>query len=178
MPKRAIAETTKKIDKSRKVILAADPAGAQLKNAVKKHLESEGYNVIDYGTDCAENFVPYYEISAKAARAVQKGIADKGIVFCGTGMGVSITANKFKGIYCGLIESEFTAGECKCINNCNMLAMGQRVISEARANMAADVFLKNEFCVGNFPPIPGVYIKKLLKDGLAGIAKIEDENYK
>ena len=178
MTRKVVAETKKKSDKSKKVILAADPMGAVLKNSVKKHLESEGYEIIDYGTDCAENFVTYFGIAAKAAKAIQKGIADQGIVFCGTGMGVSITANKFKGIYCGLIESEFTAGECKSINNCNMLAMGSRVISEARANMAADAWLKNKFAVGNFPPIPGVDIKELLSAGLKGIAKIEGENFK
>ena len=169
MPKKVAATPKKK----EKIALGADPMGAVLKNAVKKHLESEGYKVIDYGTDCAENFVTYFGISAKTAKAVQKGIADKGIVFCGTGMGVGITANKFKGIYCGLVESEFTANECKIINNCNMLAMGSRVISEARACMAVDNWLNRKFNEGT----PEPYIK-LVEEGVAEIGKIEDENFK
>jgi ribose 5-phosphate isomerase B len=173
MPKKAVAAPKKKNDKSKKIILAADPLGAVLKNAVKKHLEAEGYDVIDYGTDCAENFVTYFGISSKAAKAIQKGVADKGIVFCGTGMGVGITANKFKGIYCGLVESEFTAGECKVINKCNMLAMGSRVISEARANMAVDNWLNKKFNEGT----PEPYVK-LVADAIDEIGKIEDANFK
>ena len=172
MPKK-VAAAPKKNEKTTTIALGADPMGAVLKNAVKKHLESEGYKVIDYGTDCAENFVTYFGISAKTAKAVQKGIADKGIVFCGTGMGVSITANKFKGIYCGLVESEFTAGECKVINNCNMLGMGSRVISEARACMAVDNWLNKKFNEGT----PEPYIK-LVEEGVAEIGKIEDKNFK
>ena len=173
MPKKVAAEPKKKNDKSKKIVLAADPAGVLLKNSVKKHLEEIGYDVIDYGTDKPENFVTYFGIASKAAKAIQKGIADKGIVFCGTGMGVSITANKFKGIYCGLIESEFTANECKIINNCNMLGMGARVISESRANMAVDNWLNRKFNEG----IPKPYIK-LVAEGIKEIAKIEDANFK
>jgi ribose 5-phosphate isomerase B len=172
MPKK-VAVTPKKVEKTITIALGADPMGAVLKNAVKKHLQSEGYKVIDYGTDCAENFVTYFGISAKTAKAVQKGIADKGIVFCGTGMGVGITANKFKGIYCGLVESEFTANECKIINNCNMLAMGSRVISEARACMAVDNWLNRKFNEG----VPEQFVK-IVADALVEIAKIEDKNFK
>jgi ribose 5-phosphate isomerase B len=175
MPKKVakVAAAPKKKEKTIKIAMGAEPTGAALKNAVKKHLQSEGYKVIDLGTDCAENFVTYTAISAKTAKAVQKGLADKGIVFCGTGMGVSLTANKFKGIYCGLIESEFTAGECKVINNCNMLAMGARVISEARACMAVDNWLNKKFIEG----VPAPY-DKLCEEALVDIAKIEDNNFK
>jgi len=178
MPKKVVAET-KKSAKSKKIILAADPMGAVLKNSVKKHLEAEGYDVIDYGTDSIDNFVTYFDISSKAAKAIQKGVADKGIVFCGTGMGVGVVANKFKGIYCGLVESEFTAGECKVINNCNMLSMGSRVISPDRANMAVDRWLNNEFGGGDLPALPGKKdMKTLLQEALDEIGKIEDKNFK
>jgi len=80
MPKK-VAAVPKKNEKSKKIVLAADPMGASLRMQLKKHLESEGYEVIDYGTDCAENFVTYFGISAKAAKAIQQGLADKGIVF-------------------------------------------------------------------------------------------------
>lgn len=152
---------------SKKVIMAADPFGAALKNSVKEHLIGEGYEIIDLGTDSEENFVAYYEISAKAAKAVQNKAAEKAIIFCGSGMGVAITANKFKGIYCGLVESEMTAEMCRLINDCNILAMGAKVISEYRANKAADVWLSTEY--------PGT---GLSKEALIELAKIEDENFK
>jgi ribose 5-phosphate isomerase B len=158
---------------SKKIIMAADPFGATLKNSVKEHLISNGYEVIDLGTDSAENFVQYYEISAKAARAVQSGVADRAIVFCGSGMGVAITANKFKGIYCGLIESEYTAEMCKIINNCNVLAMGGKVISETRAKLAVDLWLSKEFAEGFTGEL-----RELVKSAIGEIAKLEDNNFK
>ena len=173
MPQKIAAVPQKKNEKSKKIVLAADPMGAVLKNVIKKHLQSEGYEVIDYGTDCAENFVTYFEISAKAAKAIQQGVADKGIVFCGTGVGVGITANKFKGIYCGMVDSDFAAGQCKVINNCNMLAMGGWLISETKAIMAVDNWLNKKFNEGT----PEQFVK-IVEDGVAGIAKIEGKNFK
>jgi ribose 5-phosphate isomerase B len=172
MPKK-VAAVPKNNKNSKKIVLAADPMGAGLKNAVKKHLESEGYEIIDYGTDCAENFVTYFGISAKAAKAIQQGLADKGIVFCGTGVGVGITANKFKGIYCGIVDSEFAAEQCKVINNCNMLAMGGWLMSETKAILAVDNWLNKKFNEGT----PEQFVK-IVEDGVAGIAKIEDNNFK
>ena len=100
-------------------------------------------------------------------------MADKGIVFCGTGVGVGITANKFKGIYCGMVDSEFAAGQCKVINNCNMLAMGGWLISETKAIMAVDNWLNKKFNEGT----PEQFVK-IVEDGVAGIAKIEGKNFK
>ncbi len=157
---------------SRKVVMGADPMGATLKNVIREHLSSKGYEVIDLGTDRAENAVDYPEIAAKVARAVQKGVADRGILFCGTGMGVAITANKFKGIYCGLVESEFTAKKCRAINNCNVLSMGWWIISENRAKEAVDNFLSTEFTEG-FESA-----KDDLQRFLIQLAEIEKGNFK
>jgi ribose 5-phosphate isomerase B len=165
--------TKKEHEMSKKVIMVADPFGFPLKKAVKEHLQSEGYEIIDLGTDSPDHFMDYYEVGSKAAKAIQNGVADQAIIFCGSGMGVSLTANKFKGIRAGLCESEFTAEMCKLINNCNILAMGSKVISETRANKAADLWLTREF--GEDASEGG---KKKRAAALAALAKIEDENFK
>ena len=158
---------------SKKIVLASDPFGVSLKSAIKEHLLGKGYEVIDLGTDSIEHFVPYFEISAKAARAVQSGVAERAIIFCGSGMGMALTANKFKGIYCGLCESEFTTEMCRIVNNCNVLAMGAKVITEQRAKNAVDLWLNTEFGQGM-----DTTTKKLLKEGVDELAKIEAENFK
>jgi len=156
-----------------KIVMASEVFGLSLKDAIKEHLISKGFDVVDYGTDSPKNFVTYFDTAAKVARAIQNGVAKRGMVFCGSGMGVSISANKFKGIYCGLVESEFTAEGCKIVNNCNVLAMGAKVISEFRAKIAVDLWLAKEFGEGNTPEV-----KQLLKDGLGEIASFENEHMK
>lgn len=158
---------------SKKIVVGADLMGVALKNVIKEHLLGKGYEVVDLGVDRPENPVAYPEIAAKVARAVQKGVADRAIVFCATGMGVAITANKFKGIYCGLVESEFTAEKCRAINNCNVLSMGGWIISEYRAKKAVDDFLSTEFAGGRPESA-----KKNLQGFLTQIDEIEKENFK
>jgi ribose 5-phosphate isomerase B len=158
---------------SNKLVMACDPFGVALKNSIKEYLVDKGYEIIDLGTDSLENFVPYYEIGARIARAIQNGVAERGVLICGSGMCVSLTANKFKGIYAGLVESEFTAESCKTVNNCNILAMGAKVISEFRAIQAVELWLTKEFANGTKGELCA-----LLQDGLDGLAKIEEENMK
>jgi ribose 5-phosphate isomerase B len=88
-------------------------------------------------------------------------------------MGVSLTANKFKGIRCGLCESEFTAEMCKLVNNCNILALGAKVISETRAKKATDLWLTRKFAEDATESG-----KKKRAAALDALAKIEDENFK
>jgi ribose 5-phosphate isomerase B len=82
-----------------KIIIGADFAGFGLKEEVRAHLEEKGIDLIDIGMYNLKDDIPYYEVAATAAKKIQAGEAEKGILFCGTGMGVSIVANKFKGIY-------------------------------------------------------------------------------
>lgn len=129
-----------------KVVLGADPLGFTLKQTVKKHLQDEGYEILDVGTQREDAPVLYIEASDRVAKAIQSGEAERGIVFCGTGMGVSIVANKHKGVYCAVVESQWAARECRVINNANVLALGGRIFAEAMANDIVDTFLSTPWC--------------------------------
>ena len=103
------------------VVIGADPWGEALKDEVKSHLEAKGHSVVDVGTTGKNNEVAYYDVSTRAAQKIQAGDAERGILFCGTGMGVAIVANKFSGIHASVIESEFAARMCRAVNNANVM---------------------------------------------------------
>jgi ribose 5-phosphate isomerase B len=152
-----------------KILLGADPWGMELKNIIKEHLEKKGYEILDIGMHDAEHEIMYYDIGVTAAKKIQNGEVKRGILFCGTGMGVSLVANKFKGIYASVIESEFTAKMCKAVNNANIMSMGGNIISPFKAKLAVDAWLSTEHGEG-FEPKMAQY----LKDSLVEIAKIEE----
>ena len=131
-----------------KLIVGSDKAGFALKEAVKAHLLDLGHEVVDLGTKDLENVSPYFEVGAIVARAMQRGEAEKGFLFCGTGMGVSVVANRHKGVTASVCESETTARLCRVINNANILCMGGWLISEFVGKRMADVFLTTEFTEG------------------------------
>lgn len=114
------------------IAVACDHGGLQLKNIIVKYLKENGYQITDFGTT-NEDSVDYPDFAGKAAKAVANGQCEKGIVICGTGIGVSITANKVKGIRCALVHDSFSAKATAQHNATNMLAMGQRVIGEGLA---------------------------------------------
>jgi len=131
-----------------KVAIGSDFSGFRLKEAVKARLCEAGYEVLDLGQQKEEDHLLYYEAASNVARAVQAGKAPRGIVFCGTGGGVSLIANKFRGIYCIACESIFTAEKIALINNANVLAMGERVVSQDIGGEMALRFLEGEWCDG------------------------------
>lgn len=126
------------------IALASDHAGFQLKEAIKKHLVENNYDILDYGTN-SEASVDYPLYARKAAKAVASGQCEKGIVCCGTGIGVSIVANKEKGIRCALCQNEFMAEMAKRHNNANMLAFGARVSYEEDVLKMVDTWLNATF---------------------------------
>ena len=126
---------------SKKVIMVADPFGFPLKKAVKEHLQSEGYEIIDLGTDSPDHFIDYYEVGSKAAKAIQNGVADRAIIFCGSGMGVSLTANKFKGIRAGICHDVFSAHQGVEDDDMNVLCLGAGIIGPSLAEDVIDAFL-------------------------------------
>lgn len=128
-----------------KLIVGSDKAGFFLKEAVKAHLIAAGHEVVDLGTTDLEKVSPYFEVGATVARAMQRGEAEKGFLFCGTGMGVSVIANRHKGITAAVCESETSARMCRIINNANILCMGGWMISEWMGKQMADVFLATDF---------------------------------
>lgn len=131
-----------------RVVIASDFSGFRLKEAVKKHMISLGYDVEDVGAQTEEDRTLYYEASEKLARCIQEKRADRGIVICGTGAGVSMIANKFKGVYAVACESVFTAEKTSLINNANVLAMGERVVSYGMGAEMAEKWLAGKWCDG------------------------------
>lgn len=129
------------------IALAADASGFDLKEAVKAHLARAGRAVVDLTPD-QHTDVPYYDAAALVATAIQRKQAERGILCCGTGMGVAIVANKFKGVYAGVVESEFAGEHCACINNTNVITLGGMVTAPPRAIRIVDAWLKTAFTAG------------------------------
>lgn len=127
-----------------KIAIGSDHAGFELKSFVKDYLLNQGHEVLDVGTN-DENSCHYPKFAYEACLEVAHGNYDKGIVVCGTGVGVSIVANKVKGIRCALCSECFSAKMTRQHNNSNVLALGQNVIGKALALEIVDVFLNTEF---------------------------------
>ena len=110
-----------------KIAIGCDHGGINCKPAVIKYLEYRGIEYVDYGCYEAKS-CDYTEYAEKVAKAVQSGECDKGILICGTGIGMSIVANKFKGIRCAHCHDVFSAKMTRLHNDANVLAMGERVV--------------------------------------------------
>lgn len=130
--------------KDLKIGLATDHGAFLHKEALKKHLLDQGYNVVDFGC-FDESSVDYPDTIYPCALAVSNQEVDAGIIFCGTGIGASIVANKVKGIRCALIHSPWMAQVTKEHNNSNMIAMGGRVMDIPLVLECADVWLNTSF---------------------------------
>lgn len=130
-----------------RIALGCDHGGFALKETVKAHLEAEGHQVEDFGT-FDTNSCDYPVFAAKAAKAVADGTCERGIVICTTGIGVSITANKVKGIRCALCTNTTMARLCREHNDANMLAMGAGIVGEKLALEMTDTFLSTSFSNG------------------------------
>ena len=130
-----------------KVIVGADPWGVELKDTVKQHLAKHGHEVEDIGGLVGSDR-PYYEVAEEAAKKLQAGDAERAVLVCGTGMGMAIVANKFKGVYASVIETEFTARMCRAVNDANVLTMGSMVVAPYVAIQAVDAFLTTEHTQG------------------------------
>lgn len=124
--------------------IACDHGGFALKQAVMAHLDARGVEYRDYGT-YSEQSCDYPEFGRAAALAVASGECDRGIVICGTGIGISITANKVPGIRCALCTDCFCAEATRLHNDANMLALGGRVVGEGLALKIVDTFLDTPF---------------------------------
>lgn len=127
-----------------KIAIACDHGGYKLKEVLKASMASQGYEIVDFGTDSEES-CDYPDYAYKAAKAVANHECDKGIVVCGTGIGVSITANKVNGIRCALVHDVFSAKATRQHNDSNMLAMGARVIGEGLALEILNTWLNEEY---------------------------------
>lgn len=127
-----------------KIAIGADHAGYRLKDDIIKVIESLGHEVTDLGCDCADS-VDYPDYSLPVCELVASGKADRGILICGTGIGMSIAANKYPGIRCALVHDTFSAKATREHNDTNVLAMGERVIGPGLAAEIVEIWLTTEF---------------------------------
>ena len=127
-----------------KIAIANDHSAVELKNIIKEHLKSNGYEVLNLGTDSTES-CDYPVYGEKVGRAVADGEADLGIAICGTGVGISLAANKVKGIRACVCSEPFTAKMSRAHNDCNILAFGARVVGGELAKMIVDTWINTEF---------------------------------
>lgn len=127
-----------------KIALGSDHGGYALKCKIKEHLEGQGYECVDFGCHSLES-CDYPDFGEAAARAVAAGDCPRGIVICTTGIGISIAANKVRGIRCALCSEPLSAEMTRRHNNANMLAMGAGMIGKNMAERIVEVFLSTEF---------------------------------
>lgn len=127
-----------------KIAIGCDHGALALKNKLISHLEKAGYEVKDFGTYSSDS-CDYPDYAGAAARAVASGECQKGIVLCTTGIGVSIAANKVRGVRCALLTDTWSAKMTRLHNDTNMMALGAGVVGENLALEIADTWLNTEF---------------------------------
>lgn len=126
------------------VALASDHAGVRLKEMIRAHVEARGLRVIDLGTD-GDASVDYPDYGYKLAEALKSGAAARGIAICGTGIGISIAANRYSWVRAGLAHDVTSARLCREHNDANLLALGARLIGEEVAKECVSAFLDTAF---------------------------------
>ncbi|MDR2649159.1 MAG: ribose 5-phosphate isomerase B [Clostridiales bacterium] len=127
-----------------RVAIANDHTGLGLKRILKQEIESKGHTVVDYGTNSTE-IADYPIYGKRAADALINGEADRAVLICGTGFGISLAANKTLGIRCVVCSEPYTALLSRRHNNSNALALGARVVGSELAKMIVGVWLDGEF---------------------------------
>ncbi len=126
------------------IAIGCDHAAVDFKKSIIEHLQARGWKVQDFGTHTSEA-VDYPQYARKVAEAVARGECEKGILICGTGIGMSIAANKVRGIRCALCGDTFSARATREHNDANVLALGERVLGKGLALDIVDVFLTTAF---------------------------------
>lgn len=127
-----------------KIAIASDHGGNNLRKEIKGLLEQKGFEYTDFGPS-DDHSVDYPDYATPVAEGVASGEFDKGILICGTGIGMSIAANKVKGIRCALVHDTFSAKATRCHNDSNVIAMGERVIGAGLALEIVDTWLSTDF---------------------------------
>lgn len=144
---RAEAVGAPKKETTMNIVVAADPFAVELKDAIVEHLRAKGHTVADVGAT-KDRELAYYDCAPAAARALQEGRAERGILFCGTGAGMAIAANKFKGVNAVCVESVFAARMARAINDANVLTMGAMIVAPWMAREMVDTWLETKHTEG------------------------------
>lgn len=148
-----------------RIAIGADHAGYRLKEFVKKLLEEKGFEVVDVGT-YSEERCHYPEYARKVAKMVSEGEVSRGVLICGSGIGMSIVANKFKGVRAALCHNIYSAKFSRLHNNSNVLCLGGRVTGEDLTREIVETWLNTPFEGGRH------------QERLNLISQIEEENFK
>ncbi len=157
---------------SKTLSIGSDKSGYPLRVELEKHLKELGYELIVYGPTNEEEAVPFYEVAPKVAKDIQDGKAERAILICGTGMGMSQVANKYKGVKAACVESTYGAKMCRVINDSNVLCMGGWMIAPTLGIQMVDEFLNASFTVG-----VEEWRKAWLENAKAEFGKLEDGIY-
>ena len=155
-----------------KIAIASDLSGFPLKVEITKHLQEQGYEVLDFGIESADTPQPYFIQAPKVALALQKGEAEKGILICGTGQGMAIVANKHKGIYACVVDSIFSAERAKIVNNANVITMGGWITAPFLGVQIVDAWLAMSFTQKM------EFKKDFLNNAFSQVQAIEEEHFK
>ena len=153
----------------KKIVIGSDKSGFPLKEAVKAHLVELGYEVEDCGTQDMEHGQPYYVVAPVVAEKISRKEYEKGILICGTGMGMAIVANKYPGVYAAVCENTYAAEKCRAINNANILTMGGWITADFAGCAIVDKFLNTAF-TENLEPWRQEFLTKA-REEVKGIEK-------
>jgi len=153
-----------------KVVLGADPYGFNLKEVLKKHLQDKGVEVEDMGVSDTAKETPYYQVASEVAKQVGSHQAERGILVCGTGMGMAIIANKHSGVYAAVCENSYAAEKSRSINNSNVLTLGEFITTPEVAKEIVDTWLATEFT-------QGCEQTEWLHNSMQDIAQIEKQEF-
>ena len=129
-----------------KLAIGSDKSGFAVKEAVKAWLKEAGFEADDLGTVDPEQVHSYYQVASETAPLLQQGVYDRAILICGTGAGMCVVANKFKGVYAVACESVYAAKMARAINNANVLCMGGWIVGPEMAVEITKTFLGTEWC--------------------------------
>jgi ribose 5-phosphate isomerase B len=135
-----------------KVAIGADDAATGLKNLVKEHLQQRDIEVVDFSHDVAGNEQMYPDIAFNLASAIREGTFERGLLFCGTGIGMAIVANKVPGIRAAQCHDVYSADRARKSNNAQIMTLGARVVGSELALMLVDTWLAAEFEAGRSGP--------------------------
>lgn len=135
-----------------KIAIDCDDAATELKDIIYCHLKEQGRDITDLAYSETRQDAYYPEIGFNLARKIQDGSYDRGVLICGTGLGMSMMANKVEGVYAGLCHDVFSAERLKKSNDANILTMGARVIGPELAKKIVDAWLASDFAGGGSAP--------------------------
>ena len=156
-----------------KIAIGSDFSGFRLKEVLRKHLISRGVSFDDLGQTVEDDKLIYVDVAKTVAEKVSDKIYERAILICGSGAGVCVTANKYKGVYAVVCESSFTAERCKIVNKANILCFGEGVIGHQQAINGLDKWLDTDCYEGLAEDR-----KEMLEAAFGRLQAIEDENFK